>query len=253
MYSLMDHVFVHTEKMKQDLIKTFSIRENKISVIPFGINDTVPNTHIGREDARKKLKLGINDKVMLFFGNIAPYKGLDILVRAASIVKKQIPDIKLVIAGRIKNAETYWEQIEILIKNSGIDQNILRRIEYIPDEEVEYFYKAADVLILPYRFIYQSGVLFLSYNFGLPVIATDVGSLRENIIEGKTGYICEPDNPDDLAGKIVTFFNSDLYGELNSSREYIIDYAKKRYSWNAIGKTTKALYMKILSESTSVS
>ena len=73
------------------------------------------------------------------------------------------------------------------------------RAEYIPDDETELYFKAADVLVLPYRHIYQSGVLFLGYSFGLPVLAADVGALKEEIVEGKTGFVFKPEDSVDLA------------------------------------------------------
>jgi len=116
------------------------------------------------------------------------------------------------------------------------------RIAYIPDEEVEIYFKSADVLILPYKHIFQSGVIFLSYNFGLPVIATDVGSLREDIVDGRNGFISEPESPDDLADKIEAYFHSDLYRNLNGNRSIIIQEANEKYSWEKIGDKTCALY-----------
>ncbi|MBK8185454.1 MAG: glycosyltransferase [Candidatus Competibacteraceae bacterium] len=85
-------------------------------------------------------------------------------------------------------------------------QYVVKRINFIPDDEVEIFFKSADVLILPYKAIFQSGLQFLAYGFGLPVIATDIGSFREDIIEGKTGMICRSEDADDLADKIHAFF-----------------------------------------------
>ena len=83
---------------------------------------------------------------------------------------------------------------------------MLLRAEYIPDEETELYFKAADVLVLPYRHIYQSGVLFLGYSFGLPVLAADVGTLKDEIIEGKTGFVFRPEDPVDLASAIERYF-----------------------------------------------
>ena len=100
---------------------------------------------------------------------------------------------------------------------------ILLRAEFIPDDETEVYFKAADVLVLPYRHIYQSGVLFLGYSFGLPVLAADVGSLKDEIVEGKTGFVFRPEDPVDLARTIERYFASDLYAELNSrGRRYEI-------------------------------
>ncbi len=98
----------------------------------------------------------------------------------------------------------------------------------------------------PYLHVFQSGVLFLAYRFGLPVIATDVGSVREDIVEGKTGYLCEPGNSKGLAEKIDLFFDSDLYRNLESRRDEIKRFAQQRYSWETIGLETYEAYKKVL-------
>jgi glycosyltransferase involved in cell wall biosynthesis len=108
------------------------------------------------------------------------------------------------------------------------------------------YFKAADVLALPYRHIFQSGVLFLGYSFGLPVVAADVGALREDIIEGKTGFVFRPGDPADLAKTIETYFSSELYRGLRNRRQEIRDYAKERHSWNVVGQLTRKVYAELL-------
>jgi D-inositol-3-phosphate glycosyltransferase len=114
------------------------------------------------------------------------------------------------------------------------------------DDQTESYFKAADVLVLPYRHIFQSGVLFLAYNFGLPVIAADVGSLRESVVEGATGYIFRPSDSIDLARKIEAYFSSRLFRELESRRQEIRDHANKKYSWTQVGKVTRNVYETLL-------
>jgi glycosyltransferase involved in cell wall biosynthesis len=89
-------------------------------------------------------------------------------------------------------------------------------------------------------------VLFLGYNFGLPVVATDVGSLTEEIVEGRTGYVCRPRDPVDLAGKLCAYFASDLYEDLPRRRRDIESYAVERYSWSGIGQSTAAVYRRLV-------
>ena len=113
---------------------------------------------------------------------------------------------------------------------------------------MEIYFKSADLLILPYRHIFQSGVAFLAYSFGLPIVATDVGSLSAEIIEGKTGFLCRPDDPVDLADKINVYFNSDLFSNLEEERDKIVTYANKTYSWENIGEVTCCIYSKLLSK-----
>lgn len=245
MYKTVDHIFVHTDKMRQQLAEGFGINTGKITVIPFGINNVMPRSALLPEQARHRLKVNKQEKVLLFFGNIAPYKGLEYLIPALAIIQKKHKAVKLIIAGKIKNCESYWAEIERLIKVQGLDEYIIKKIDYIPDEEVEVYFKAADVSILPYAYIYQSGVIFLSYSFGLPVVVTDVGSMKEDVIEGKTGFICKAKNADDLAEKINQYYDSNLYRELSSNRGKIIDYANGKYSWKSIAATTGAIYKKL--------
>ncbi len=101
-YRLANHLFVHTEKMKAELQTEFGVPGDRISVIPFGINDTAPRTDISSAQARKRIGVQSSNKVLLFFGNIAPYKGLEYLVEALSLVRRSFPETILVIAGRPK-------------------------------------------------------------------------------------------------------------------------------------------------------
>lgn len=123
---------------------------------------------------------------------------------------------------------------------------VILRTEFIPDGEIEIYFKAADVLVLPYKDIFQSGVLFLGYSFGLPVIVTDVGSFREEILEGRTGYLCKPDDPADLARTIQAYFASDLYLKLGARRQEIKDHADKYHSWGAVADLTRQAYERML-------
>lgn len=245
-YQLVSHVFVHTERMKQELMSDFGAGAEKVSVIPFGINSTVPNTDLTPEAARRKLGLLPEHKVVLFFGNIAPYKGLEYLVEAVASMAKSQPELRLVIAGRPKGEAEYWAGIESQITRLGLREQVVLRIEYVPDADTEIFFKAADVLALPYVHIFQSGVLFLGYNFGLPVVATDVGSLKEDIVEGTNGFVCRPQDPADLARTIKLYFESDIYRQLELRRPEICDSATERHSWDKVGEITCGVYNRII-------
>lgn len=245
-YQLADHLFLHTEKMREELIKSFGVARDRTTVIPFGINNAVPNTDLSSQEARVRLGIRENEKMILFFGHIAPYKGLEYLVAAFQKVALKHGEYRLVVAGRPKDCEKYWQEILDSIRDDVRDGRILLRAQYIPDEETEVFFKAADVMVLPYRYIYQSGVLFLGYSFGLPVLAADVGALKEDVVEGKTGFVFAPENSGDLARVIENYFASDLYKELSSRRRGIIDYANERNSWHVVGELTRGVYSKLL-------
>ena len=241
-YRLADHIFVHTSRMRQELIEVFQLSADKISVIPFGINNTVPETGLTPQEAKGRLGLKGREKAVLFFGNITPYKGLEYLVEAAATLLRVDSDYRLIIAGRPKNYASYWEEVDSRISRAHIAFNVIKRIEFIPDEETEIYFKAADLLVLPYTHVFQSGVLFLGYNFGLPVIASDVGSLRDDIVEGITGFLFRPKDSEDLAATIERYFASDLYRELANRRREIKDFARERYSWDKIGDISYNIY-----------
>src|SRR6202007_1075034 len=118
----------------------------------------------------------------------------------------------------MKGSEKYLDEILRTIRRIESRERIISKIQFIPDEETELYFKAPDVLVLPYKEIFQSGVLFLAYSFGLPVIAADVGSFREEIIEGRTGFLCNPNDAVDLASAIEKYFVSDLYSNLMNRR-----------------------------------
>ena len=245
-YSLSDHIFAHSKRIRAELISEFHLPEDKVSVIPFGINNTVPNTALSTAEAKRRLGVSEHDKTLLFFGNIAPYKGLEYLVAAFAKILKKESSYSLIIAGRPKGGERYWQEIEQMITRLGINERIVQKIEYVPDEQTELYFKAADVLVLPYTRIFQSGVLFLGYAFGLPAIATDVGSLGDDIIEGETGFLCRATDADDLADTISAYFASDLYENLETRRNQIQHFANERNSWVKVAEILGAVYQNIL-------
>ncbi len=245
-YRLADHMFVHTEMMKIELISGFGVEARRISVIPFGINNAVPSTPLLPREARQRLGIRETERVILFFGNIAPYKGLEYLVEAFQRTSAQHRDYRLIIAGRPKNCESYWGPIRESIQGQVQSGQVLLRADYIPDEEIELYFKAADVLVIPYRHIYQSGVLVLGYSFGLPVLAADVGALKDEIVEGETGFAFKPDDPVDLAQTITRYFASGLFADLSSRRKRIQDFATKRHSWEVVSQATANVYSDLL-------
>jgi D-inositol-3-phosphate glycosyltransferase len=246
-YRLSHHVFVHTEQMKRDLASYYGVASQKISVIPFGINNTVPTTDLAPEQAKLRLGLARTDRTLLFFGRIAPYKGLEYLIAAVAILARTADAVRLIIGGRVERGHgEYWRIIQQTIAHEGIGHLVVQRIAFIPDEEVEQYFKAADVVVLPYVRIFQSGVPFLAFSFGVPVIATDVGALREDVV-AETGLLCRPADSLDLARTITRFFESDLSCDADAQRERIRRFAAEKHSWATVGERTKEVYAGLLS------
>jgi D-inositol-3-phosphate glycosyltransferase len=245
-YQLADQIFVHTAKMRIELIEEFGVESGNVTVIPFGINNAVPNTRLTRGEAKRRLGIREDEKSILFFGNVAPYKGLEYLVAAFKRILARCDNYRLIIAGRPKNCEKYWAAILDDIRVEEKSGRILLKADFIPDNETEAYFKSADVAVLPYRHIYQSGVLFLAHSFGVPVIAADVGSLKDDIVDGKTGFVFTPEDPADLAKAIEGYFASDLYANLVNRSQEIRDYAAERHSWDVVGQITIEVYTLLL-------
>jgi D-inositol-3-phosphate glycosyltransferase len=246
-YRLASHLFVHTEKMKRELIEEFHVKADRVTVIPFGINNAVPATDLSHGEARQRLGIRSDERVLLSLGRIVPYKGLEYLISAFRELRAEDDRYRLIIAGRIENCEGYWKSVLEQIQEGLGSGAILLRDGFVPDGEIEVYCKAADAMVLPYRHIYQSGVLFMAHSFGLPVLASDVGSFREEIVEGRTGFIFRAQDPEDLVRAVKEYFASDLYVNLSERRPKIQSEITGRHSWNRIGRMTRSVYAGLFS------
>jgi D-inositol-3-phosphate glycosyltransferase len=247
-YRLTDHMFVHTQRMASELQAEFAVPADRITVIPFGINDTYPRTALTREDARRRLGLAPDARALLLFGQLAPYKGLEYMMDAVALLAQRGQRVQLIVAGKIKRgSEDYWTRIERLIVERQIEDLVLRRIGHVPDEDVEQYFKSADAVAIPYTNIFQSGVPFLAFSFGLPVIATDVGSLREDVTSDM-GILCRPRDSADLARVVMEFYGDRWCEDRASTQARIRNLALKRYSWTTVARRTKAVYSSLTSD-----
>jgi glycosyltransferase involved in cell wall biosynthesis len=245
-YHLSDQVFVHTEDMKRELVKDFGVSETAITVIPYGINNAVPSKGISGAEARREMGIESHERVLLFFGAIAPYKGLHLLARAFATLVAGDARYRLVIAGKPKGGcEAYLRSVLDKLQATSPADRVTLRIEHIPDTSIELYFGAADALVLPYTHIFQSGVLFLAFRFGLPVIASDVGCFRDDVVDCKTGFLCRPSDTADLTRAIERYFSSDLYRELDLRRPQIRDLVYQKHSWKVVGEMTRKIYQQI--------
>ena len=187
---------------------------------------------ISKAEARKHLGLDENEKIILFFGFIRKYKGLDLLLEAMADEKLKNSGIKLMVAGEFyEDAKQYNDQIEKL----GISDQLILRTDFIPDSEVKYYLCAADAVIQPYRNATQSGVTPLAYHFEKPMVVTNVGGLPALVPDGKVGIVVEP-TPTAIADGILKFYQ---LGE-----NYFIPHLrneKEKYSWAKMVSTVSQL------------
>ena len=152
-------------------------------------------------DARRKYGIPADELVLLFFGHIRAYKGLPVLLRAMPQILGQRA-CRLLIAGEFYEPR---ERYDKLLAQLGVGERVTIIDRYLPNEEVPDVFAAADVCVLPYVSATQSGVAKVAYGFGKPVIVTDVGGLAEEVIDGETGYVVAPHDPDAIAAAVERF------------------------------------------------
>lgn len=178
---------------------------------------------VSQSEARKHLGISEDKKLLLFFGFIRPYKGLDLLLRALKEIKD--PSIQLLVAGEFyEDANTY----KTLIDELGIRDKLILKTDFIPDSEVKYYLCAADVVVQPYKNATQSGVTPLSYHYEKPMIVTNVGGLPSLVPHEKAGLVCEPD-PHSIANAITRFFELGQAFFLPGLKQ-----EKTKYSWEKL-------------------
>lgn len=190
---------------------------------------------MSKAEAREKLELSPDEKVLLFFGLVRKYKGLEYLIKAAGALKGRIDGLKIVAAGDFGGKRAEYDA---LIKESGAEDCFSVRDGYVPDTDVEQYFAAADLCICPYISATQSGIVQIAFGFGLPVIATAVGGLPEAVTDGRTGFIVPPGDEGALALAIERFFKEDRAGEFAEN----IAAEEERFSWGHMVDTIEELY-----------
>lgn len=192
---------------------------------------------VTRDEALEYLNLNKNNKYLLFFGFIRDYKGLDLLLRAISSVKNQLPDLQLIVAGEFYGNSDYYLN---LIKELQIEEQVILKTDFIRDEEVRYYFCAADMVVQPYKHATQSGVTQICYHFNVPMLVTRVGGLPEIVPDGTVGYVTEVND------RAVTDAILDFYK--NKRKEYFkenIKHEKTKYSWSQMVKSIFEMYEQI--------
>ncbi len=181
---------------------------------------------VDKTEARKTLGIPEDKKVLLFFGFIRGYKGLDILLRALNMLDDSYA---LVIAGEVYGS---FGEYEAIIAENQLESRIIKHVRYISDGEVPVYFSASDVCVLPYKSATQSGIIGITYHFGLPVIATDTGSLREMVEPYEAGMIIDRAEPRMLAAAIEEYFDKQLYSVFSGN----IEKYKESNNWQTLSE-----------------
>lgn len=244
MYMLCDRVIIHSKTGKEEIINLYGVDQSKIHVIPHGnYKFFIPEQVLSGAAAKSALSIDPKCKTILFFGAIRENKGLKNILLALPMIKDSIPDVKLLIVGEP------WEDYKkyrSIISDKNLDGNVWERLAYVRNNDLPLFFSASDLVVLPYNEVTGSGVLQIAYAFGKPVVATDLGSFREAIEDGKNGYLVPLKDTQRLAEKCVAVLADDeKMKKLGDYSRYLAD---SRFSWDSIATETIRVYKISLAE-----
>ena len=220
-----DAFITMSEKVMDDLRKFEPLKPARQAPHPLYDNFGEP---ISKEAARKNLGINPSEKVLLFFGFIRKYKGLDLLLEAMANKALRAAGIKLLIAGEFYEDEKKYRD---LIARLDLSEALILHTDFIPDTEVRNYLCAADAVVQPYRNATQSGVTPLAYHFEKPMIVSNVGGLPTMVAHEKVGLVAEP-NPDALAEAILRFYQLGENGFISHLR-----IEKQKYTWSGLAET----------------
>ncbi len=235
-----DGFIVHNQRNKRKLAEVYSLDEKNIFVITHGVLNLIKQRVISSQDARKHLHLPLDKKIVLFFGYIRKYKGVDVLIKAFGLIQKQMKDVFLHIVGQ-PFVET-WDKYEELMNENNLENCSTVELGFVPESEIGYYFSAADVVVLPYTYLdTHGGVGALTLPFKKPLLVSDVGGLQEYIKDKRA--LVKPNNVQDLYEKLMHVLqDKKLFTKLSKDSEDL----SKELSWDTIADQTVEAYRNLL-------
>lgn len=230
-----DYVIIHSTHTK-DTLEKLNISLKKFSVIPQGTYANIYKDSISRAEARKYFKIKDSDFVILFFGQIRRYKGLDNLIKIFDEMSSKSKSLKLLVAGHCFDPQY---KIELTKKLNQNPKKITYKLKYIPDDQIQYYFKAADVSIFPFKNLTNSSSAILSLTFGLPIIAPLIGNFRD--FPEEVGYFFS--QKQEIKETIEDVI--DHHNNLKRKRNACLDYINSN-SWNKSANLTYNIYKELL-------
>lgn len=224
------HYIVHAKEEGRELKK---IKERPDYVVtPHPTYNAFQFEGISKEQARDRLQIGREERILLFFGYVREYKGLKHLLKALPMIVREDEHIRLWVVGEFgADKDEYLRLVDEL----GVKGNVSVVDSYMPDREVEKFFAAADLVVLPYVSATQSGIVQIAYGFTKPVIVTDVGGLPDVVEDGRTGYVVAPERPEEIARAVVRFFHEKKEQVMTEN----IKREAYRFSWERMGEVVE--------------
>jgi D-inositol-3-phosphate glycosyltransferase len=234
-FSQTDLFLTQSRAVDRDLFTWFpKLPRERAVFCPHPVYNCYPAFQGTAAEARAAIGLPTDAPVLLFFGFVRHYKGLDILIRALPYIRKTQPDIRLMVVGEFYEPRAEYDK---LICELSLEDRVTIRNDYCPNEEVGKYFAACDAVVLPYRSATQSGIIQVAYALDTPVITTDVGGLSEVVVDGVTGFIVLPDDPQIIAQAVNSFYGKGGRAAFveNVQRE------RRRYSWEALVESIEKL------------
>ena len=239
-YSKSDAVISQALMNREKLLEKFGVEGEKIYYVPHGHYMEFAEK-AGFEESRKHLDIPFDKKVVLFFGQIKKVKGVGVLIKAMKKVAEVHKDVLCLISGKVWKDD--FAVYADLINELGIGDYIRTEIKYIDDDDIKYYFNAADIVALPYLQVYQSGVVQLAYAYEKPVVATETGEFISVVKNQETGILVPPGDSDSLADAICWYLDNP-----DAAREYGIkgkEDLSVRLSWDNIAGEIKSIYNKV--------
>ncbi len=237
------HFFVGNRNERNKMMEIFNIPGSKITIAEHGVYNKFDKNLFDKETARKYLGIGKGKKMVLFFGNLKVYKGIDCLIKAMKSVVKEEPDSFCYISGS-QRIEQLADKYKRMITSLKLERNVKLLCEWADFKKVEAMFRAADIVVLPYTRVSQSGVLLLAFYFKKPIIITDVFDEAGIFKTKRLGSVAKKGDAKSLAGRILDIFHNEQLAKEYSLNGY--DYAMKYRGWNNIADKMHSVFQTLL-------
>jgi len=237
-YKFTNLLLTHNEFSKSEILKVNPNLEEYIHIIPHGNYTPFITIQKSKNNSREKLLLPKDKTILLFFGMIKKIKGLDVLLNSLKAIVEKNPDVVLLIAGKVW--ENDFEIYQNIIDDNNLSDNCILHTRFIPHEDVEHYYCAADMVVLPYKKIYQSGVLMMTLSYERAALVSDLPPLKEVITDNENGFLFKSEDSESLSNRLNEILaNREILEKVRVNGTKLIT---TKYDWHEIGRQTKRAY-----------
>ncbi len=241
-YRLAHRVIAHSQIAKRELMGDLGISDKKIDVVLHGNYTDNVQKYLTRDAARAHFGFLPEQRILVFFGQIKDVKGLDILLNGFALARQNDKSLHLLIGGRVWKTD-FSKYAEIIAQND-LTAHCTLHIRYIPDAEVPFFYRCADLVVLPYSRIYQSGVVLEAMSYGCAVLVSDIDGMLEAVEDERTGFVFKNQDAQHLAQRVGEVFSTPGHSQQIALQGFRV--VNTRNDWTLLGQQTLACYQQAM-------